>query len=360
MTCTQERIQLLADASKHPAFAQLVGELCEADICSWLVAELGNADALDHFSPHENIYSKAVAPKHILHIVSGNTPHAAFQSLLRGLLLGSHNTIKLPSAGLPDLVSWIASLPEKLNYLITASNDLDTIDIASSDAVIAIGSDSTIEAIQKQIHPHQTFIPHGHKLSIGIVTDAAEEAAKLAARDVSLYDQRGCLSLHAVYVDESSGISARNFSRLLADAMADFAEHTPPQSLSLSEAGAIYNFRETTRFMAANSSDVELLESHENLNWTVVYQTSPTLELSCLGRCVYVKPLPKNLDHLGPKSDHLSTIALHPFDKTEAEKLSHLPAHRICPLGQSQSPSLSWHQDGFAPLASLVKWKDIG
>ncbi len=360
MTCTQERIQLLTDASKHPVFAQFVGELSEDDLSSWLAAELGNANALDHFSPHENVQSKAIAPNHILHIVSGNTPHAAIQSLLRGLLLGSHNTIKIPSSGSPDLVSWIDSLPEQLSQLTITTDNLDSVDWAAADAVIAIGSDRTIESIQKRIQPHQTFIPHGHKLSIGIVTDASEEAASLAARDVSLYDQRGCLSLHAIYVDESDEGSALDFSRLLADAMEDFANHTPPEPLTVSEAGAIHNFRETTRFLAANNDDVGLLESSENLDWTVVYQSSPTLELSCLGRCVYVKPLPPNLDLLGPEARHLSTVALHPFEPATAEKLSHLPAHRICPLGQSQSPSLFWHHDGFAPLASLVRWKDIG
>ena len=77
---------------------------------------------------------------------------------------------------------------------------------------------------------------------------------------------------------------------------------------------------------------------------------------------MYIKPLPLTLDvaTLGPEAAYLSTIAIHPFDLDVATGLSDLPAHRICPLGQSQQPSLFWHHDGFAPLASLVKWQDLG
>ena len=144
--------------------------------------------------------------------------------------------------------------------------------------------------------------------------------------------------------------------------MDDFAKHTPPQPMSLSEAGAVHNFRETMRFQAANKATVEIQESEDSLDWTVVYREDSTLQLSCLGRCVFVQPLPSplNSDTLGSAAQHLSTIALHPFDEARAETLAHLPAHRICPLGESQQPSLFWHHDGFAPLASLVQWKDIG
>ena len=362
MSPSEKRIQQLSTASEQPDFTKLIGRLSEADLSDWLAAELGRPDALDAFDTHGNIRSKAVAPETILHIVSGNTPHAALQSLFRGLIIGSQNAIKLPSNGIPELHSWIESLPDELRQTITLIDEPSDSDWNSADTIIAIGSDSTIASIQQRILPHQSFIPHGHKVSIGIVAETSAEAATLAAKDVSLFDQHGCLSLHAIYVDESDGHSSKDFAQQLAKAMAEFSTHTPPQTQSLSEAGAIHNFRETTRFLAANTDTTELLESKDSLDWTVVYQQDPTLHLSCLGRCVTVSPLPDplNLDTLGPEARHLSTIALHPFEQNTAESISHLPAHRICPLGQSQQPSLFWHHDGFAPLASLIKWKDIG
>jgi len=375
MISTHDRIQLLAVACQRPAAESLLGNISADDLTSWVTAELGHADALDTWTPHGPLHRKAIAPKTILHIVSGNTPHAAIQSLLRGLLLGSHNILKLPSSGLPEIDEWVSFLPGELKTLVETHAKLTDTQWSQSDAVIAIGSDDTIAAIQQRILPHQLFIPHGHKVSIGIVYRDFENAAPLAARDASLFNQRGCLSPHVIYIDETAG-TAPQFAELLASEMENFAQAHPPSSLSpplsLSEAGVIRNLRETTRFSAANSTTTQLWhskgisENSENLTWTVIYQASPILHLSCLNRCIYVKPLPSSLnasileDQFGPESQHLSTIAIHPFSLTTAGPLATLPAHRICPLGDSQQPSIFWHHDGFAPLASLVKWKDIG
>jgi hypothetical protein len=345
--------------------ARLMGNINADDLTAWLGAELGHQDALDQFIPHGPLLSKASAPVTILHIVSGNTPHAALQSLLRGILLGSHNILKLPSSGLPDLSDWIDQLPDELLSRVETCEKLTNHQWTHADAVIAIGSDDTIAAIQQQILPHQTFIPHGHKISIGIIYGDLENAAPLAARDASLFNQRGCLSPHAIYIDESNQSNEGNalqFAEMLAAEMKKFALDTPPDPLTLSEAGAVRNLRETIRFAAANSHTTQLWESPGSSDWTVIYQASPTLHLSCLNRCIYVKPLPAelNTDTLGNEAKHLSTIAIHPFNTAIATQLTTLPAHRICPLGQSQHPSLFWHHDGFAPLASLVKWQDLG
>ncbi|NIP95626.1 MAG: acyl-CoA reductase, partial [Akkermansiaceae bacterium] len=48
--------------------------------------------------------------------------------------------------------------------------------------------------------PHVRLLPHGQKLSIAVVSGDAAAAAPLAARDISLFDQRGCLSIHDVYL----------------------------------------------------------------------------------------------------------------------------------------------------------------
>ena len=359
MTPTQHRIQLIAQVCQHPALVNLMGSIHAHDLTAWLEAELGHADALDTFVPNGPLKSKAIPPESLLHIVSGNTPHAAMQSLLRGLLLGSHNIMKLPSTGLPELQEWTDSFPQELKEKTSLHKKLTNTEWMSYNAVIAIGSDATIADIQKRILPHQIFIPHGHQLSIGIVYSDFETAAPLAARDISLFNQRGCLSPHAIYVEAEH---ATNFAALLAHAMETFAQAHPPEPLSLSEAGAVRNLRETTRFATASTHTTLLWESSNNLDWTVVYEQHSQLKPSCLNRCVYVHPLPHeiNLETLGSHAKHLSTIALHPFDEEVAKNLTTLPAHRICPLGQSQEPSLHWHHDGFAPLASLVSWKDIG
>ncbi|NWK54355.1 hypothetical protein HW115_01940 [Verrucomicrobiaceae bacterium N1E253] len=359
---TELRIQLLARHCQSPEF---LGTFSPQDLIAWLQAELGNATVLDRFIPHGPIQTMAIAPKRLLHIVSGNSPHGAMQSVLRGLLLGSMNEVKLPSGGLPELKLWVDAFPDELQQLVNLHDELPDALWKQADAVIAIGSDTSIEAIHDKLSPWQRFIPHGHKVSMGVVYSDFKTAAARAARDVSLFNQRGCLSPHAIYVDETKPGDRQRFASLLAKAMQSFNLNHPPSPLSLSEAGAIRNLRETYRFLAANDRDIELHESKASLDWTVISEPSITLKLSCLNRCVYVKPLPQQQEDnihklIGDEAAHLSTVAIHPYSDQTATHWANSPASRICPMGESQSPSLFWHHDGFPPLASLLSWKDIG
>ena len=355
---TQERIKLIAQVCQSDISASLLGEITTEKLSQWVTAELGHIDALDTFLPHGEIFSRAYAPVLILHIVSGNTPHAAFQSLLRGLLVGAQNLIKTPSQGMPELETWIESFPPELKKLTEYHSQLTEEQWHEAEVVIAIGSDDSIESIHSKLRPHQKFIPHGHKVSIGVVTSDFEKAAYLAAKDCSLYNQRGCLSPHAIYVKGN----VQEFAEMMAHEIEQYSAIDPPLPLSLQEAGAIQNLRQSAQFIAANDDGTQLWLSSNNLNWTIILEQSAELKLSCLNRCVYIKPLPEQLDTqtLGPESAYLSTIAIHPFTQSFAKELAHLPAHRICPLGSSHQPDLFWHHDGFAPLASLVSWKDIG
>jgi hypothetical protein len=341
---TQQRLQHLAP-------------FINGDASAYIAAELGHADALDHFFPAGDILTRAVAPKIILHIISSNTPEAGKQSLIRGLLLGSENRIKLPSAGLPEFESFITSLPAEIQALIQISTELTDEWMEDANAIIVFGSDDTIHHFRQQIAPNQIFIPHGHAVSFGIVLDNCDNgAAALAARDVSLYDQKGCLSPHCIYVRGN----AKAFAEKLAVAMADFEKETPRSQLTTEEEAQIFHLRSSYRFRAASDPSCEMFESQDSSAWTIIYEDEPQFALSILNRNIFVKPLPNDLaPHIWLIADHLSTITVHPFTKETAEPFTHLGATRIAPLGQAQNPPLGWKQDGQSTLANLVTWQSI-
>ena len=95
---TAHRAESIACAAE--SFHPLLGPTSARDLLAWVAAELGDASALDRWFTHGGARTKALAPSVILHVVSGNTPHAALQSLIGGLLLGSRNLVKLPGSGL--------------------------------------------------------------------------------------------------------------------------------------------------------------------------------------------------------------------------------------------------------------------
>ena len=280
-------------------------------------------------------------PKSIVHIVSGNTPHAAYQSLLNGLMVGAHNRLKLPANALHDF-----EIPEDFKHLVEISRTLPNHWIPDADALVVFGSDDTLRYFQ-QLCPLETpFIGHGHRVGIAIIDDPSPEAAQLAARDIGLFDQQGCLSLQTIYLKDP-----RAFAPLLADAMAEFEKENPRSPLGPSEAGAISNFREEIRYLAAQTPDeVALSESPGSTAWTIVYQNSPELSFGPGNRTVFLRPMPDDFSNF----THLSGIGLYLF----AERTD-LPSPRIFPLGHAQSPPALWAHDGVLPLASLLRHQTI-
>lgn len=361
MGTTRERLARIASCAE--LFAKFTGPFTLDDLERLVASELGSLTALESPLDHGPLPSQARAPGHILHVVSGNTPHAAFQSILRGLIVGSTNHVKLPRSGLPSFEEAIAKLPGPLAKLVTTSRELPDDWRDRPGVIIVFGHDDTITWFAGNHSAQQRFLPHGPRLSMGIITGDPAPAAHHAARDVCLFDQQGCLSVHDLYVHPDAEISPTQFGRLLASEMANFASRHPRDPLTPSEEGAITNLRETTRFLAASRPDqFALWESAADTRWTVIYEESPILRVSPLNRVAFVKPWPADqpVDALGPARRHLASIALHPFDQDFAQSLVPLGPSRICPMGQIHSPPIFWHHDGIAPLASLVSWTDLG
>lgn len=279
-------------------------------------------------------------PKNIVHIVSGNTPHAACQTLLNGILLGAHNRLKLPSDALLDF-----EIPPPLAPFVECSRNLPSDWIPEADALVVFGSDKTIRHFQ-QLCPLETpFVGHGHRIGISLIDDPSPKAARLAARDIGLFNQQGCLSLQTLFLDDP-----RAFGPLLAEAMAAFEVEHPRGPLGLSESGAISNLRLETKYLIAQEPENHSLwESPGSTAWTILYENNPELTLSPGNRTVFLRPMPEDLSSHLSHIKYLSGIALHPWRNRDD-----LPSPRIFPLGQAQDPPALWAHDGVLPLASLV------
>ena len=350
---TSERAFHLADAASHFPF---LGSVTSHDLLALVYAELGNAEALDDFQPYGGHYAKAVGPEKILHVISGNTPAAGLQSLIRGLLLGARNICKVPSAGLPEMVEFRRMLLPALAARVEIVRELPEPWIGRADAVIVFGSDETIEHFRTRVRPGQIFLTHGHKLSFGVIFEDADCAtAAAAALDTSAFDQQGCLSPQVFYVAHDP----LAYAAKLASEMERLNALNPRGVLSIPDANAIRNQRAELAFRSANDEPVAVFQSAGSTAWTVVFDSTPGFPRSPLNRFVYVKPLPEDLeDTLAEVGGHLSCAGIWPATLENARRLSGLGISRICPVGQMQLPPTTWHQDGEQVLAPLVRWID--
>lgn len=354
-----ERAAAVAQAAAQFDF---IGPVTAASLTALATAELGHAAALDDFAPYGTHRARALAPRTILHILSANTPAAAVQTLMRGLLLGSHNLCKVPARGMPELDAFIAALPPALQQAITLSVFLPADWLPQADAIIVFGNDETVARFRARAQPWQTFIAHGHKLSFGIVfDDPAFESVAGAARDVAIFDQQGCLSPHVFYVRESATLKARDYAARLADAMRDHEAVHPRGTLMVTESNRIRALREEIAFRAANGEPIEAHASADTA-WTVVLDSTPGFPISPLNRVVFVKALPPSSTaweaELAPVAPYLSACGIWPSTPQGATFAMATGATRICPIGTMQHPPLTWHQDAQPVLAPLVRWVD--
>ncbi len=344
---TRERARALAQAaSAFPGF----GPGSEEALLHLIHTELGSEDTLEPWAPPRR--TRAVAPGTILHIISGNTPHAGLQSLLRGLLLGSHNRCKLPSAGLPELEAFYARLPEALARRVELARTLPPEWLAEADAVVVFGSDTTVQALREQVRPEAIFLPHGHRVSFGIVfDDSALASLPGAVEDVCLFDQQGCLSPHLFYVAPEQALA---YAERLAEALEAVAPAHPV--LTLEEVAAIVAVREEAAFIPG----ARLWQNAEATpRWSVIYDPRPGFTPSCLNRTVFIKPLPADLPAaVAPVRAYLSCAGIWPPTPAHAERAAATGVSRVCPIGQMQRPPLTWRQDGQPVLAPLVRWVD--
>ena len=352
---TREITEHLAVAAAHFPFLGIQDARQLLDV---IRCELGHEEALDRFVPYASHQAMAAGPKTILHVISGNTPHAGLQSLMRGLLLKAHNLCKIPSSGLPAIAQFRDALPEKLAARVAISTELPESWLTQSDALIVFGNDETIAHFRKHARPDQRLIVHGHKISLCIVFDDPDfKSVAAAARDVSLFDQQGCLSPHLFYIHARQ---ARAYAEKLAVEMEIFNRHTPRGRISPEENAAIRGERDRYEFRAANDSRVAVWKSKGTTDWTVIFDTNPEFTVSCLNRLIYVKPLPDNLPlAIAGVRRHASTVAIHPATRSNAHIAAGLGASRICEIGRMQFPPFTWHQDGGQNLGPLVRWIDF-
>ncbi|MGH7932719.1 MAG: acyl-CoA reductase [Candidatus Binataceae bacterium] len=235
---------------------------------------------------------------------------------------------------------------------IAAFGDNETIANAGANAMPQPETRSTAVA---RAYQNYNMIGFGSRMSAVMITRegfAAARGVELAdavARDVSLFEQRGCLSPHHVFVEEA-GVPrvSREFAAQLATALEVFALRCqPPRCIGLEDAAAVRRIREIARWRHLGGHKVELWEGI-GLGWTVVYDESAPFRASPGYRTVSVSPYVHKEDlerRLEAAAGGLEALgAADPVGRftpliarLKADGLSY-----VCIPGMMQSPPLEW------------------
>jgi Acyl-CoA reductase (LuxC) len=344
------RIEAVAKAS---APINWLSGVTTSALWKWITLELGPDWAPNQTLVYGDHRLRTFPCSPIYHIVSGNTPHAAIQTLTRGILVGAMNRLKLPALGLPDLEIFINGLPERLRPETDPQYRTQWFEQAAT--VVVFGSDETIREFSNRVAPWQRFLPHGHKLSFSLVLGGYNEAlVRKTGLDICAFDQLGCLSPQFCFVAQEP----RRFCELLApelDRAAAFG------SIDFITATALRSFRDDWRFRAAQDSALGFWESRDSLRWTIILLASKDeIPPNPLFGTVIVKPWSDKVRlDMAALRRFVSTISIDPLTDSNIELGLELGAQRICPPGSMQNPPLSWHHDGWPSLQSLLRYVDI-
>ncbi len=222
------------------------------------------------------------------------------------------------------------------------------------DVVVGYGDDATIAALAGDAE----VIGFGSKVSGALVTRNAMRPGVVhgivhqLVRDVTLFEQLGCLSPHHIFVECDNPADAISFARDLAGALRALASRLPaPASLELEDAAALRSIRETARWRQIGGEDVLIAEGLD-LSWAVIFDREASFTASPGLRCVYVSPVRDLADlkaRLAPARGRIEAFAVagSAADSSALRTvLSDAGVSYVAEPGAMQSPPLTWRHGG--------------
>ena len=343
-----------------------------------LRSEFGNPAVLDGFVDNPLLggggQTMAVGPTLTGAVFSSNIPALPHLTAMRSLLVKSAfwgRTSRREPTFLPLYLSTLERLDPDL-AACTASlwwpreaRELEEPFLAASDCFVGWGGPEAEAHFREAVLPETRFVFHGHRIGFAIVDadSATDDVARGLARDASLFDQQACLSPHVVFF-RGDLREATAFGSCLANHMEACAVELPGRTLTPGEAAAIQQFRGAAEVGEALTVGRLFTPADGTLTWTVSVEASERFSASPLNRCITVCAVPnwdEAMHALRPLSPWLQNAAIA-VSTDEAPSLktrfARLGVTRLCAPGLMATPSMMWHHDGEACLASMVRWCD--
>jgi hypothetical protein len=356
------------------------GPLTEGGIARWLGAELGSPAALDRVTPRrDGPARRAHGPEWMFQVYAGNVPTIPVWPLFAALLLRAALLAKTASREpflAPLIASTIAEEEPGLGECLAVvwwkggARDLDQAALAQAPAVLAFGGEEAIAGIAGTARTGARVVLHGPKVSVlcasreSLSPAGARGLAVRAARDVARYDQQGCLSPHAVYVERGGRIGPADFAALLAEALAT-ACRTDPVVRSPEEEARVRLFRTQAEFEAAVTGSGAVIAPDRGTGYAVIVESGARFSPGPAHRVVRVhavEDLGEAIDAMRPHARHLEAVALEAKGARRAGLVSAVAAlgvPRVAVPGRLQQPSPLAAHGGAGFLAPFVSWTTV-
>jgi len=315
------------------------------------------SDALRSLAARVSAGGRIDRPKSIGFIAAGNVAGAGIHEIAIALIAGARVQIKTASAEPVFFAEFARTLAEidreagarvEVVHWSRARTDLTAALIANCERVVAYGDDATLAALQRP-----NVIGFGSRVSGALVAPDGLDPSRIGgiveslARDIALFEQLGCLSLHHVLVVSRDARAARELAIRMSQALERVGESMPPARIPIRDTAEIRGVRERARWRGIAGAPVELLEGR-GLEWTVVFERqADTFKISPGFRTVHisgVRDLAEFRACLGNVSGRIEAMAVIGDDCEIEARAMGIPY--VCAPGEMQSPPLDWRHGG--------------
>lgn len=340
-----------------PDLARLCG-LSPEGLAAGLEAVLGGVrrePAADLFAEAEG---RAAPEEPVLVVLASNLPALAVQPLLPALALRRPVLFKSPSAEplfVPAFLSALFCREPRLAGALAAAAwpggdaSLEAPVLAAAGTILAYGDAPALADLERRA-PGKV-IGYGPKTSLAVVGEGGDpvEVAGGLARDIALFDQRGCLSVAAVYTaGDAEALAVR-----LEEALADRFRAWPPGSAGPAMQAGVQQLRLEAEMRGLRPPRLPLAAG------TVLVDPDPAFRPSPGLRTVRIHPLP-DLERvpglLASWRGRLQGASLAGEDAWSLrQELEDLGVSRCAAPGELQSPDARWHNGGIDPLEALSR-----
>jgi len=363
----------------------MAADWSEERLWSLVEAEFDAPEALDRFVARGPREVRALGDRFALHLSAGTVPGVSVTSLIRSLLVKTPLLLKpgrgdvvlpvlfaralredaTPLAGSVAVVYWKGGGYEDAGPTGRAAEDAL---LQKADRVVVYGGDETVRSVRARLDPIVPLVSYHHRVSValvgrpGVSRKGRERAARSVARAAALFDQRGCVSPHAIFVESGERAEAIGFVEALSRALDELAAELPPAPLDAGEAAELRQRRDSAELVALASGG----ELRSGPGGSVLYDPAGAIAPICGHRVIRVVPvedLGEVPARLAPVRGHLQTVGVTGVDGERlaplAEALARVGALRVAPMDAVSFPPPWWHHDGTGPLRALIRWIDV-
>lgn len=376
-----ETLQRLAPTTPLPmpvlarAFASLPGHF-ERPILEYQVAtELGDPAYLDGWRempapPSARRHKVRAFPPRIVHIAAGNAPTVAAMTVVRGALTKGVHLIKLPSNDLFTATLLIRALAAvapghgvtrsfSAVYWRGGDRTVESMVFRPQyfDKLVAWGGERALRGAKDYVGPGFELVAFDPKTSISMIgrevfasPETLEEAADLAATDVTIFEQQACVSSRFQFI-EANVEEADRYCALLAEKMKLERPYATASGRPLS--GSLLEEIEGLR---AVPGFCRTWGDHRNGG--VVIRSDEPVEFHPDGRVVNVVPVARLDDALDQVNVATQTVGIYPPARKAGlrDALGSAGVQRIVDLGYAGGNETGIPHDGFFPLHRFMRW----